>query len=128
MLSCSTVDCPQKEKSRLFTIADEIFEACDEVVTETAETMVRTAAQSAEANGFQATLGDDGEIPPITVKSICLQSFTFTEVFFLPQFCCVPTNRIQGQSAANTRLPSACLARTGYTIWTKRTSSGMACL
>ena len=76
------VDYPQKGKSRLFTIADEIFKACNKLVTETAETMVRTAAQSAEASGFQATLGDDGEIPPITVKTFCLQSFTFTEFFF----------------------------------------------
>ena len=44
--------------------------------------MTRTATQSAEVNDFQVTLGDDDEIPPSTVKSICLQSFTFTEIFF----------------------------------------------
>ena len=66
---------PQQGKSRLFAIAEEIFETCDDVVEE----MVKEEAQTKAAED-EATPGDVDS--SVTVKSITLQSFTFTEFFY----------------------------------------------
>ncbi|CAK0808155.1 unnamed protein product, partial [Prorocentrum cordatum] len=53
----------QAGKSQLFSVCEEIFDTCDDVIGEHVDSLL-----------------DDG--PPVTVKSICLQSFTFTEIFY----------------------------------------------
>ncbi|CAK0905686.1 unnamed protein product, partial [Prorocentrum cordatum] len=53
----------QAGESQLFSVCEEIFDTCDDVIGEHVDSLL-----------------DDG--PPVTVKSICLQSFTFTEFFY----------------------------------------------
>ncbi|CAK0876195.1 unnamed protein product, partial [Prorocentrum cordatum] len=53
----------QAGKSQLFSVCEEIFDTCDDVIGEHVDSLL-----------------DDG--PPVTVKSICLQSFAFTEFFY----------------------------------------------
>ncbi|CAK0838521.1 unnamed protein product, partial [Prorocentrum cordatum] len=53
----------QAGKSRLFSVCEQIFDACDDVIGDRVDSLL-----------------DQG--PPVTVKSICLQSFTITEFFY----------------------------------------------
>ena len=53
----------QAGKSRLFSVCEEIFDTCDDVIGEHVHSML-------------------GEGPPVTLQSITLQSFTFTEFFY----------------------------------------------
>ena len=70
---------PQSGKSRLFGICEEVFDSCDDVISDHVKRMAdhyenesAAAAQGAELPALQ----------PVTVKSITSQSFTFSEFFF----------------------------------------------
>lgn len=70
---------PQSGKSRLFGICEEVFDSCDDVISDHVKRMAddyederAAAAQGAELPALQ----------PVTVKSITLQSFTFPEFFY----------------------------------------------
>ena len=68
----------QKGKSRLFQVCEDMFEACDEVVADKVDSLLRAAL--GDANDSQAAAQPHPK--PVTVKSITLQSFTWPEFFF----------------------------------------------
>ena len=70
---------PQSGKSRLFGICEEVFDSCDDVISDHVKRMAddyedesAAAAQGAELPAMQ----------PATVRRITLQSFTFPEFFY----------------------------------------------
>ena len=68
----------QKGNSRLFTVLEDIFEACDDVVAERVQALLAAAPEDASIS--QVT---PQTVPqPVVVKSIALQSFTWPEFFY----------------------------------------------
>ena len=63
----------QQGKSRLFAVCEEMLDTCDGVITEEVQRMIE--------HGDAAGASPDDE-KPVNVKSINLQSFTFTEFFY----------------------------------------------
>ena len=68
---------PQAGKSRLFSILEEIFDTCDDVVAEHVGKLLLQARPS----GMPGNGGSAQSEPQVTVKSINLQSFTMPEFF-----------------------------------------------
>ena len=68
----------QKGKSRLFQAAETLFEVADD----TLESMAESLLQAQASDDMAEQDGPDRSSRTVQVKSICLQSFTFTELFF----------------------------------------------
>ena len=81
---------PQKGKSRLFQVIEEMFDTCDEKVKNMADAKWKELKEKENASPGDTPSGgvDGGQaiaealISPLTVTSINMQSFTFTQFFY----------------------------------------------
>ena len=99
---------PQGGKSRLTPIIEEIFDTCDDCVEELVEEMVKDSQEEANGGrGREHVEGEDDGEPPcsVTVTSIALQSFTFTEFFFRCSSA-FPQIKKEGKTSLLKKVPS----------------------
>ena len=62
----------------MFSVLEEVFDTCDDVVAEYVDHLLRSAQAAADPLAGDAGVAGG---PPVTVKSINLQSFTMPEFF-----------------------------------------------